>query len=281
MLRIRIKSNKFTKVLRLNSQMLLKKSYYPTLFILFTLLLSSCGTVKDSLFMTAGKKKSLTSVKMLNGNSEITNNSHIQQISPGDQLYIRNLQNETQVLGYVSGANSQSISANYTVEADSMVNLPFLGLVKLGGMSIPEAEIYLNQAYAKTLLKDPIIKIFISNLKVTLLGEFAKQGNIPLKKDYIHLTEVLGDAGGFTVKADVSKVKIIRGDLKNPQILEVDLRNINSLGDPRLYLRNNDILYVDAKNSSKFIDNLVSARTLFGIAASILSIYVITERLNR
>jgi polysaccharide export outer membrane protein len=248
--------------------------------LILVFFISSCSTVKDTLFGDKIKKKNSIPVEAISL-SELKNIKEFRQIiSPGDLLFIRNLQNETQVLGYISGASGQSTSAEYTVEVDSLVTLPFLGVVKLGGMSIPEAEAYLNKAYAKTLLKDPIIKIFISNLKVTLLGEFAKQGNIPLKKNYTHLTEVLGDAGGLTLKADASRIKIIRGDLKNPEVIQVNLRNIKSLGDSRLFLRNNDILYVDIKPSAKFFDELNSARTLVGIAVSILSVYLITERIR-
>lgn len=252
--------------------------FLPLIFIIFV---SSCSIVKDSLFLSTNNQKK---PPVLPQNPVVANDTSykhkVQFINPGDVISFRNLQNETQVLGYISGAGGIASSSEYEINPNGFVDLPSLGKIKLSGLTIEEAENFLNKAYSEKLLKEPAIKIFINNLKVTLLGEFAKQGNIPLKKNYTHLTEVLGEAGGFTLKADASKVKIIRGDLKNPEIVEVNLKNIKSLGDSRLYLRNNDIVYVDVKPSAKFFDELNSARTLIGLAVSVLSVYLITERIR-
>jgi len=98
--------------------------------------------------------------------------------------------------------------------------------------------------YRKNVLVNPIIDLKITNLKVTVLGEIRAPGNYQLIKDKTSLVELLGQAGGLTDKANERTIKIIRGDPKKPQVMEIDLNKLTTLADPRIILQNNDIIYI-------------------------------------
>jgi len=94
------------------------------------------------------------------------------------------------------------------------------------------------------------------------LGEVKTQGVIPLIKDKTTLVEVIGEAGGFTDRANETNVKIIRGDEKNPKVIVADLNDIKSINDPNNVLQNGDIIYVAQNKRAARNDNLQNFSTL-------------------
>ena len=191
------------------------------------------------------------------------------KIKVGDQLAIRNLQNPefgaTSSTG-VSGASTNNAAASgtsqnilsYPVEPDGMVNLPAIGKLEVVGLTRREATIKIQDNYKQKLLKDPIIELTVVNLKVTLLGEFGKQGNFLLEKDNTSLIEIIGEAGGITKTADPKTLKIIRGDRSHPEIIYVNLTDINSLASKKLILQNNDIIVLQPTKGSALSEKLQS-----------------------
>ena len=173
------------------------------------------------------------------------------RIKPQDILQIKNLQNIKYIVDEsptgnngAGGGASNTPGQTFQVEDDGTVALPVIGHIKVGGLTRPEAAKQIEDLYRKSLLKDPIIEVKIVNLKVTLLGEAKVPGNFPLTKDRTTLVEIIGAAGGLTDKANESNIKIIRGDQLNPEVTEINLRDIQSINDPRAILQNGDVIYV-------------------------------------
>src|SRR5690606_22979259 len=164
-------------------------------------------------------------------------------------------------------------------EADGSVIVPVLGSVKLGGLNRLEAQELLTKLYSQELLKDPIITVTIVNYQITFLGEFNKQGNYTLQKEQNHLVQLIGEAGGLTNRANKRRIKIIRGDLSNPEVLVANLEDINSLSNPKLYLKNNDIIYAEPRGGFQFLDRINPATSLLGVGLSVINIYLLIQNL--
>ena len=184
------------------------------------------------------------------------------RIKPQDVLQIRNLQNVKYIVdetpATVTNTSGGNVSSGQTfqVEDDGTVALPVIGHVTVTGLTRAEAAKHIEDLYRKSLLKDPIIELKIINLKVTLLGEIKGQGNYPLTKDRTTLVEMIGEAGGLTDKANERNIEIIRGDQANPQVTVINLRNIQSINDPRAILQNGDIVYIAQNKRAVRNDNL-------------------------
>jgi polysaccharide export outer membrane protein len=215
------------------------------------------------------------------------------RIQSQDILQIRNLQNLKYIVEETPSSTSSGTGGNgnstlsqqgqtYQVEDDGTVALPVIGRIKVAGLTRTEAMKLIEDDYRKDVLKDPIIDLKIINLKVTLLGEVKAQGNYPLVKDKTNLIEMIGAAGGLTDKANEKSIKIVRGDLKNPQITEVDLSKTDTLADPRLILQNNDIIYVAQSKRAAKNDQLQNFNTtvqpLLLITNTALIIYSLIHR---
>ncbi|XHR93485.1 polysaccharide biosynthesis/export family protein [Mucilaginibacter sp. UC70_90] len=172
------------------------------------------------------------------------------RIKAQDILQIRNLQSikyivdETPATNAGGSGGGGTTGQTFQVEDDGTVALPVIGHVKVAGLTRPEAAKQIEELYRTNLLKDPIIELKIVNLKVTILGEIKGQGNYTLTKDRTTLVEMIGEAGGLTDKANEANVKIIRGDQKNPQVTEINLRDIQSINNPRAILQSGDVIYI-------------------------------------
>jgi polysaccharide export outer membrane protein len=157
---------------------------------------------------------------------------------------------------------AQASGKIYQVEEDGTVALPVIGHIAVTGLTRGQAAKLIEDLYRKNLLKDPIIEVKITNLKVTLLGEFKGQGNFPLVKDKTTLVEMIGEAGGLSDRANETNIKIIRGDQRNPQVTYINLRDIQSINDPRAILQNGDIIYASQNKRSIRNENLQNVSTL-------------------
>ena len=209
------------------------------------------------------------------------------RIKPQDLLQIRNLQNRKYIVDepVTSAASASTSSSNndgqtFQVEDNGNVTLPILGDVKVAGLTRTEAKNQIETLYRREL-KDPIIELKIVNLKVTMLGEIKAQGIYNLIRDRTSLIEVIGEAGGLTEKANPKKVKIIRGDMKNPQVIEVDLSDINTLADSRIMLENNDIIYIAQNKRAIRTEKLQSMSAILQPVITLLNTALIIYTLTR
>lgn len=211
------------------------------------------------------------------------------KIKVNDQLAIRNLQNKefgansSSITGNNSvtqGGNSQSV-LSYLVDLDGTVNLPAIGNVAVAGLSRREAAFKIQEIYQLKLLKDPIIELNIVNLKVTLLGEFSRQGNFLLERENTTLIDIIGEAGGINKTADPKTCKIIRGDRSNPEIIYVNLNDINSLASKKLVLQNGDIIVLQQTKNAAIGEKLVSFNNLVQPIVVVINLALLVLTLTR
>ncbi|MHB8206964.1 polysaccharide biosynthesis/export family protein [Mucilaginibacter sp.] len=216
------------------------KLFYLCLVIVIIFTCSSCGKQQY---------QALFQQKNANENEKYADTVSDYHIKPQDLLLIRNLQDIKYIINQVSDNQAASGGGGgqgqtFEVKADGTVTLPAIGTIAVGGLTRVQAKKLIEDLYRKVLLKDPIIDLKITNLKVTIFGETKGQGNFPLVKDRTTLVEILGDAGGITENADETNIKIIRGTEKNPKVTRIDLSQISAVNDPRAIVQNGDIIYV-------------------------------------
>lgn len=259
---------------------------YASLTFLISIMCSCSFKQQQLLFKERGTSPDTSNNSLKNQG----NGTSDYRIRSQDILQIRNLQNikyivdETPITNASGNTGSMSTSQGqtYQVDDDGTVALPVIGRVKVAGLTRSEAMKLIEDNYRKNVLKDPIIDLKITNLKVTLLGEVKAQGNYPLIKDKTNLVEMIGAAGGLTDKANEKNIKIIRGDPKNPQITVVDLSKTSTLADPKLILQNDDIIYIAQNKRSVKNDQLQNINTTLQPALIILNtaliIYTLIHR---
>lgn len=134
----------------------------------------------------------------------------------------------------------------YVVENDS-VRVPVVGKVKVAGMTIPEAENFLEQLYSKYYV-DPFVVIRILNKRVIVFpGSGSAARVVTLANNNTTLIETLALAGGITDNGKAYKIKLIRHGATNPQIFLIDLSKISGVREANLVVQGDDIIYVEPR----------------------------------
>ena len=143
------------------------------------------------------------------------------------------------------GISQNGAGIQYKIEFDGTVKMPLLGHVSLQGMTVRAAESFLEEKFASFYNK-PFVLLEVMNRKVTIFpGSEGSAKVVPLPNENTTLLEGLALAGGIAQVGKAYKIKLIRGDLKNPQVYLIDLSTIEGMEKADLVLQANDIIYVE------------------------------------
>lgn len=145
-----------------------------------------------------------------------------------------------------AGMNMQQMNMRrnpqFLVRQGGLVKLPLLGDVPLEGLTVNEAEALLQREYSE-FYEDAFVIIRYTNKRVIVLGSTGGQV-IPLTNENMTLIEVLALAGGVGTQSRVDKIRLIRGDLDNPEVRLINLSTIEGMLDAELEVVSGDIIYV-------------------------------------
>lgn len=133
----------------------------------------------------------------------------------------------------------------FTVDVDGFVRLPQIGRLKIKDLTLREAEKLVEEKYA-VYYKNPFAILKIVNRRVMVFTGTGGQGSVvSLKNENTTLIEALANAGGITPTGKAYKIKLIRGDTRNPQVMLIDLSTVEGLKQSNMLLQANDIIYVE------------------------------------
>lgn len=170
-------------------------------------------------------------------------------ISPNDRMEMYIYSNDGFKLVDITGTSSNQSDQSrisYLVGRDSLVRLPIIGKMKLGGMTVKEAETELEEVYSK-YYNDPYIVVrLINRYAIVFQGDGGQGHMVSLQNDNMTLMEVLAQGGGVPELGKAYHIKILRGDLRNPLVFRVDLSTLEGLRNSSLRIQSNDIVYVEA-----------------------------------
>ena len=178
------------------------------------------------------------------------------------------------------GAQSAGES-EFLVQTDGYVRLPLVDRVKVSGYTLLRADSLLQVRYSE-FYKGVFVSTRVTNNRVVVLG--SPGGRIvPLVNDNMNLLEVLAAVGGidgsgggggggtlYRSGGKASNIRIIRGDLKNPQIEQIDLTTIDGMRRANLQVEPNDIVYIEPIRRP-FSDALGEAAPILGLSSIVLN----------
>jgi polysaccharide export outer membrane protein len=210
-------------------------------FVTLALLASSCKFLNPSQMLRAPKDypyEPLPKVKELE--TRLNPNDQISMVLlTNDGFKLLDLVGEQQI-----GVNQLGTNLTYRIEFDGLINLPILGRVKLGGLTVREAEMFLEEEFSKYYIQ-PFVILRITNRKVLVFS--GTDGNakvVPLVDENTNLIRVLAQAGGVTKTGRAYDIKVIRGEFSEPKVYHFNLRHIDGLKESDFMMQSNDIIYV-------------------------------------
>ncbi|MEO8148712.1 MAG: polysaccharide biosynthesis/export family protein [Bacteroidia bacterium] len=143
------------------------------------------------------------------------------------------------------GASASGGKLEFTIDIEGYVRLPQIGRIKIRDLTIREAEKLVEDKFA-VYYKNPFAIIKIVNRRVMVFTGTGGQGSVvSLTNENTTLIEAMAQAGGITPTGKAYKIKLIRGDTRNPQVMLIDLSTVEGLKQSNLLLQANDIIYVE------------------------------------
>ena len=244
---------------------------------------TSCGIYRNRILFSTDQEANAGALQM--AVAEATRNYVIQA---NDFLEVEVATNGGEVLidpnyeiiremGGTAQNQLQREEPQYLVRADGEVKLPVVGNVKLAGLTLYQADSVLARRYA-TLYEDPYVITRYVNKRVIVLGTAVGQV-IPLQNENTNLIEILALAGGITNQARTDNIRLIRGDLDDPQVQVIDLSTIQGMRAASLKVQSGDIIYVQPVQRV-VAEAIRDVSPILSLVTSVVTLVVLFNRLD-
>lgn len=229
----------------------MKKSIF--LGVLFALIFSGCSLKEYKLFQSENSEEDkVTIIPTEEYKKEVVFENII---APNDRVdvtvYVQAGQGSQQMSSILTSRDSSDNStiqenAGLLVTQKGAVRLPLIGSINIAGLTQDEASDMLIKEYKK-YIRNPYVIVEIKNQRIIVIGEVNNPGIVPVVNGTMNVIEAIARTGDLTDLASRTNIKIVRGDLRNPEIRHVNITSLNSLSLASLYLKPNDILYVQPR----------------------------------
>lgn len=169
-------------------------------------------------------------------------------------------------------ASQVSRTQTYLVDREGFIDFPFVGKIKLAGLTKEKAVLEIQKAL-ENHVKDAIINLRILNFKVSVLGEVNNPGAFNISGERITILEAIGKAGDLTIYGRRDNVLLIREEKGTKKIYRIDLTKLD-FNSPYYYLTQNDVIYVEP-NKTKVNSSAIGPNITVGISALSLIVTII------
>lgn len=138
---------------------------------------------------------------------------------------------------------TQNTENKYLVRTNGYTYFPMIGDLKVVGYTIRQVDSLLNVEYSKYYY-DAFVITKITNKRIVVLGALGGKV-IPLENDNISVIEAIALYGGVSSDSRAMNIRLIRGDLNNPDVSVLNLSTIEGLKSATKNVEPNDIIYIE------------------------------------
>ncbi len=156
------------------------------------------------------------------------------------------------MLGPIPNSQADSmVTSGFSVDQDGQVYVPYVGAVKVAGLTMRDLHDELQRQFAK-YIRRPDFTVQISSYRskrIFIAGEVKAPGVIPIIDIPMTLPEALGRAGGWTSAGDPGAVEIDRNGKR--YVVNIPRMTAHGLNPSHILLRNGDLVRVPSLEESK------------------------------
>ena len=172
----------------------------------------------------------------------------------------------------------QPTAPGYLVDAAGNIELPLIGIIKVGDLTTAEAKDLIKGKLTQ-YLKEPTVSVRFLNYKISVLGEVARPSVYVIPNETVTLPEALGLAGDMTIYGKRENVLVIRDENGKKVFGRVDLTTRDVYNSPYYYLHENDVVYVEpGKGHIAQTDKIYQLLPVALSALSLISVIFIYSR---
>lgn len=159
--------------------------------------------------------------------------------------------------------------SGFTVGIDGYVQLPFIGNVKMEGLTLDEAKEVLMESLTQ-YLRIPDLSLLITSYgprKVYVMGEVAQPGLVNLSIDNMNAYAALASAGGWTSHGRSTRTQIIRVIDGTMYYRRLDMKQYIKKHDltQNVMVEDGDIIYVPSSNGFKFNEDILPYVSVYSL----------------
>jgi polysaccharide export outer membrane protein len=168
------------------------------------------------------------------------------QIQPHDilQVTVQTIDSKTGDIFAQSGkVAAEGTSLGYQVDNSGVIELPILGKVEVGGLTLVQARELIREK-AKKYYVDPAVNVRFLNYYILVYGDVPHPGKINLVNEKINIMEAIGMAGDIPLTSRKDNVVLIREENGHKLFVSLNLNSSKIFQSPYYYLRSGDMLYV-------------------------------------
>jgi polysaccharide biosynthesis/export protein len=127
----------------------------------------------------------------------------------------------------------------FTINEQGIAKLPMLGDTKLAGLTLREAELFLQKQFSQ-FYENVFVTVLCISRRVTVLG--APGGMVlPLAYENISVVELLALSRGLPIDGKVENIRLLRGN----DVYLIDLSTVEGYQKTNITVLPGDILYIE------------------------------------
>jgi polysaccharide biosynthesis/export protein len=203
-------------------------------------------------------------------------------IKPGNELYIRvssfddinynffSSQSNTNYMNY--GTESSMALISYPVNDSGYVDFPILGHIYLKDLTLDQATLKMKNLLSEYFNQPTVLMRFV-NKRITILGEVRNPGTYIFTKEHLNLMDAISLSGDITLHGNKYRVFLIRQEEGVTTKTKIDMTRDNLLLSSTFYVRSDDIIYVEPRNSVKWSAISVPISLVLSSIATALLVY--------
>jgi polysaccharide export outer membrane protein len=185
------------------------------------------------------------------------------RIQPNDVINFEIFTNEGALMIEVSTSSVETKSTyrvgniEYLVNSQGFVEFPVIGMQKISGLSIAEAQDYIEDLYTPQFNR-PYVQLKVMNRRAIVFTSPAGEGQVlQLGAESISVIEALAKSGGIGQFAEADNIKLFRKSESGERLTyHIDLSTIDGIRYADMSVEAGDIIYVQTR---KRIGQQVSA----------------------
>ncbi len=143
---------------------------------------------------------------------------------------------------YSDGNTVNTQKPTYDVLETGMCLFPVIGKLNVVGLKTSQLDSVLSQKF-ESYYNGVYVISKVVNKKIIILG--SKGGQLIPYTANMNLLEAIAVYGGLDDRSKGYNIRIVRGDLKNPQITVVNLSTIKDMKSTIVTLQPDDIIYIE------------------------------------
>lgn len=173
--------------------------------------------------------------------------------------------------------------SGYSISKDGEVDIPFVGPVKVDGLTLNEAHAVIDRT-VQQYFSNYHLQVKLGGVRFSALGEFNRPGKQVIMQNQVTIFEAIALCGDLTSVADRKNVRLVRQYPDGTKIHSLNLLDQTIINSPYYFVQPNDVLYAEPLPQKAWGFGVTGSQSLSTIIGSlststalILSIITLTS----